>query len=93
MVLFQKMFYETTSFNQKLCWKLPEDQPVKSFQVFCFTEGGKFDPDCVDRSVLTNANRRCNNWLDDYLAPILEFGECVVDAWEDLCDFFANLCN
>lgn len=90
MQLFQKMFFNATSFNQKLCWKLNKDQPVKSFQVFCFTEGGKFDPHCVDEDVLVNANRRCEDPIDSYFKSWTDFLEEVQDAFADICEFFQD---
>jgi hypothetical protein len=90
MIMFQQMFYEASSFNQTLCWKLAKKPEVKSFQVFCRTEGGKFDKQCVDEEVFYDSKRRCDGWLEEYLAPCIAFFQDARDAWQDLCDFVSE---
>lgn len=89
LVTFERMFFNATSFDQKLCWDLPY-QPIKSFGVFCNSEG-KFDSHCVDHDVIYEADRKCKSSLTGYLDSFVDFFDEVVLAVEDFQAFF-QLC-
>lgn len=89
-------FYNATSFGPtKLCWKdLPSNPPLISFSVFCFTDKAHFDPHCVDHTIVSNAERRCeDDPIEAYTSSWTDFFAEVGQTFVDIGQFFVNIWN
>ena len=87
--IFDRMFFEATSFNQALCWKDLPHQEVTSTAVFCETEGS-FNKQCVDKSIITNSKRRCISGIDSYIQSWTDFFDDVVEWFENCFGFITG---
>lgn len=93
LVQYTRMFYNATSYSEKLCWDLPPTPYLKSFQVFCFTDGAHFDPNCVDHTIVADAEKRCKNAITSYVSSFTDFFGQIVATYNDFIAFFQQIGN
>ena len=88
--IFDRMFFDATSFDQDLCWKFLPEQEITSTAVFCETEGG-FDKNCVDKTIIYDSERRCIGGFESIIKSFTDFFDEVVGWFEDCIAFFEGL--
>jgi len=82
------MFFGAQSFNQTLCWDLP-DSAVDSYAVFC-ESNGTFHKKCIDKDRLEKAEARCIKPVDAYLKSFTDYFNDICEAFEDIGELFSE---